>query len=86
MAAITLPPRCDRAAADALLPQLVAASREGRIAIDGTGVQQVGQAVLQLLVAARTGTGGATIVASPALAEAGRLAGLSAELFEETGA
>lgn len=84
MPAITLPARCDRAAAEALLPDLIAASRCGRIEIDASQVAQVGQAVLQLLVSARLTGSGATIAPSAALAEAGRMSGLSDALFRDT--
>jgi anti-anti-sigma regulatory factor len=83
MTAIILPPRCDRAAAAALLTELAAVQGSGRIAIDGAQVEQVGQAMLQLLLSARRTGSGATIAPSPALAEAGRMTGLSAELFDE---
>ncbi|WP_395331403.1 STAS domain-containing protein [Novosphingobium sp. BL-8H] len=83
MTSITLPARCDRAAAEALWPELVAAMGNAPTQIDGTGVAHVGQAVLQLLVSARRSGGGARITASPALEEAARLTGLIAELFEE---
>ncbi len=83
MATITLPPRCDRAAAEALLPHFAAASETGKIEVDGRQVEQVGQAVLQLLLSARRSVPGATIAPSHALAEAGRMTGLTAELFEE---
>lgn len=83
MSSITLPARCDRAAAEALWPELVAAMGDSPMQIDGSGVDHVGQAVLQLLVSARRSGGGARIAASPALEEAARLTGLIAELFEE---
>lgn len=83
MPTITLPARCDRAAAEALLPQLAAAAPGDRIVIDGRQVDQIGLAVLQVLVSARRRAGGATIMPSGALLEAGRLAGLSDELFAE---
>lgn len=83
MRAIELPARCDRAAADALLPELVAAQGEDRIAVDGRNVQQIGQSVLQLLLSARQSGNGATIMPSAALAEAARMTGLTAELFDE---
>ncbi len=83
MTSITLPARCDRAAAEVLLPELIAAMGNEPTEIDGAGVDFVGQAVLQLLVAARRSGGGATITASGALQEAARLTGLTAELFEE---
>jgi hypothetical protein len=40
MPTITLPPRCDRAAAEALLPELVAALGAGAMQIDGTACTQ----------------------------------------------
>ena len=83
MNTITLPARCDRAAAEALWPELVAAMGNTATHIDASGVEHVGQAVLQLLVSARRSGGGARIAASPVLEEAARLTGLSAELFEE---
>lgn len=83
MNSVTLPTRCDRAAAEALWPELVAAVGNEAVAIDGSGVEHVGQAVLQLLVSARRSGGGAHISASEALREAARLTGLESELFEE---
>ena len=82
MAAITLPARCDRAAADALLLDLLAAQGPGKIGIDGSRVEQIGQAMFQLLLSARQSGGGASITPSLAMAETARMAGLSAELFE----
>ena len=81
---VTLPARCDRAAAEAIWPELVAALGNGAIHIDATAVEHVGQAVLQVLVSARRSGGGAVITASPALKDAARLTGLCAELFEES--
>ncbi|MCJ2184432.1 STAS domain-containing protein [Novosphingobium sp. 1949] len=83
MSSVTLPVRCDRAAAEAIWPELVAAVGNEATQIDASGVEHVGQAVLQLLVSARRSGGGAHIQASPALREAARLTGLEAELFEE---
>ncbi len=83
MTAVILPPRCDRAAAEALLPKLVAAQGSEPIEIDGSLVEQVGQAVLQVLLSARQTGNGAKIAPSPALAEAGRMTGLSDKLFGE---
>lgn len=83
MNAIVLPARCDRAAAEALCPELVAAMGSGVTKIDASGVEHVGQAVLQLLVSARRSGGGAFITTSPALLDAARLTGLMKELFEE---
>ena len=53
MTCIDLPPRADRAAAEALLPALRDAVAAGDVAIDGTQVAQIGQAMLQLLIATR---------------------------------
>lgn len=83
MNSVTLPARCDRAAAEAIWPELVAALGNGAIRIDGSAVQHVGQAFLQLLVSARRSGGGAVITASPALQDAANLTGLTGELFEE---
>ncbi|MBH0112404.1 STAS domain-containing protein [Novosphingobium sp. YJ-S2-02] len=83
MTAIVLPARCDRAAAEVLWPELVGAMGNGATRIDASGVEHVGQAVLQLLVSARRSGGGAVITASPALLEAARLTGLDDELFED---
>lgn len=81
MPTITLPSRCDRAAVQELLPDMVAASHSGPITIDASQVEQAGQALLQLLLSARQSASGAAITPSPALAEAGRMAGLSEALF-----
>lgn len=81
MSSISLPARCDRAAAEALLPELVAALGSGPLRIDGRECVQVGQAMLQLLVSARQTGDGAVIDPSPALREAVGIAGLSEELF-----
>lgn len=84
MNSITLPARCDRAAAEAIWPELVAAMSNAPTVIDGSAVEHIGQAVLQLLVAARRSGGGAVIAASPALNDAAALTGLATELFEES--
>lgn len=83
MTSITLPDRCDRAAAEALLPELVAAMGTAPTRIDGAAVAHVGQAMMQLLVSARRSGSGAIIVPSPVLMDAAERIGLSAELFEE---
>lgn len=81
MSSISLPARCDRAATEALLPEMIAALGSGPLHIDARECQQVGQAMLQLLVSARQTGEGAVILASPALRETAELAGLSEELF-----
>ena len=82
MTPIKLPPRCDRAAVLALLPEFVAAGATGRISVDASEVSQVGQAALQLLVSARQSPGGATILPSAALLDAAELACLGDALFD----
>jgi len=82
MTPIKLPPRCDRAAAQALLPEFVAAGSSGRITVDASEVTQIGQAALQLLVSARRSPRGATILPSAALLDAAELACLGDALFD----
>lgn len=82
MTAFVLPARCDLAAVQDLLPRLAAAAGPQSLEIDGRGVTQAGQALLQLLVSARRTAGGARIEPSPALREAAQLAGLHDILFE----
>lgn len=53
MSRIELPSRADRAAAEALLPTLRDAVAAGDVAIDGAQVAQIGQAMLQMLIATR---------------------------------
>jgi hypothetical protein len=83
MSVITLPPRCDRAAAEALLPELVAALGSGPLAIDARACTQIGQVMLQILVSARRTGEGAVIDASPMLRESAARLGLEAELFDD---
>lgn len=82
MSTIKLPQRCDRAAVQAILPDFVAAMSGGRIDIDASEVEQVGQAALQLLVSARRTAPGAVIKASPPVREAAQLCGLVDVLFD----
>lgn len=83
MHTITLPERCDRAAAEALLPEFVAALGSGPLAIDARATKQCGQAMLQLLVSARRTGEGARITPSPSLIDIALLTGLDHELFDE---
>ena len=83
MSTIKLPNRCDRAAAEALLPDLVGLPGNDRIEFDGTEVDQIGQSMLQLLVSARRSGAGARIAGSPALVAAATMTGLHDELFGE---
>ena len=82
MPTITLPSRCDRAAAEALLPEMVAALGSGMLHIDARECTQIGQIMLQLLVSARRTGDGAVIEPSPPLRDTARLLGLEAELFD----
>ena len=82
MSNIVLPARCDRAATEALLPEFQAALGSGPLSIDASGTEQIGQAMLQLLISARRTGEGAHIIASSALMEAARLTGLENALFE----
>ncbi len=86
MSSITLPARCDRAAAEALLPELIASLGSGPLRIDARECQQVGQAMLQLMVSARQTGEGAIIEPSQPLREVAALAGLTDELFAGAGA
>ncbi|MBF9152016.1 STAS domain-containing protein [Novosphingobium jiangmenense] len=81
MTSITLPERCDRAAAEALLPEMIAALGSGALEIDARGCRQIGQAMLQLLISARQTGDGAVIHPSDALREVASLTGLTDELF-----
>ena len=83
MPMISLPPRCDRAAAEALLPEMIAALGSGTLTIDAGACTQIGQVMLQILVSARRTGEGAVIDASPMLRETARRLGLEAELFDD---
>lgn len=83
MPVITLPPRCDRAAAEALLPEMVAALGTGALAIDARACTQIGQVMLQILISARRTGEGAVIDGSAMLRETTRRLGLEAELFDD---
>jgi len=82
MTTFTLPERCDRAAAEALLPDLVEALGAGAIEIDGNAVRQVSLALLQTLASARKSHEALRILPSPALRDAAELTGLATHLFE----
>ena len=83
MQTITLPSRCDRAAAEALLPEMIAALGTGALHIDARECNQIGQIMLQILVSARRTGEGAVIDASPFLRETADALGLAAELFDD---
>lgn len=82
MTTITLPPRCDRAAAEALLSEFVSALGAGDLSIDGSKAVQVGQAMLQLLASARFSFASLRITPSDDLRDAAKLAGLEQILFD----
>lgn len=86
MTRFVLPERCDRAAAEALLPDLVEALGAGATEIDGSAVRQVSQALLQVLASARKSHDTVRILPSAALRDAAELTGLEAHLFEGAGA
>lgn len=86
MPTITLPPRCDRAAAEALLPEMIAALGSGVLHINARDCTQIGQVMLQLLVSARRTGDGAVIEPSQPLRETARQLGLEAELFDGSAA
>ena len=79
---ITLPVRCDRAAAEALLPEFHAALGTGALAIDASATTHIGQAMLQVLVSARQSAEVAHITPSPALSDIARAFGLASVLFD----
>ncbi|MEQ8410845.1 MAG: STAS domain-containing protein [Erythrobacter sp.] len=84
MQTITLPSKCDRAAASALVPEMCDALGDHPVAVDAAKVERIGQAMLQLLVsAARTEGGIALTNPSEPFAAAVRLAGLEPVLIEE---
>jgi anti-anti-sigma regulatory factor len=81
---ITLPSKCDRAAASALVPDLSDTLGAQPLTVNAAQVERIGQAMLQLLVsAARTEGGIALTDPSEPFAAAVRLAGLEAILLEE---
>ncbi|WP_226017592.1 chemotaxis protein CheX [Novosphingobium sp. FKTRR1] len=86
MPTITLPSRCDRAAAEALLPEMVATLGAGVLTIDARACTQIGQVMLQLLVSAKRTGEGAVIEPSPTLLDTAMQLGLADELFDEVAA
>lgn len=86
MTTITLPARCDRAAAMALFPDFVAAIGADILDVDARQSEQVGQAMLQLLASAKGSFAHLRIAPSHKLREAARLAGLETFLLDEVAA
>lgn len=83
MPTLCLPSRCDRAAAEALLPEMIAALGSGVLTIDARAVTQIGQVMLQVLVSARRSGDGALIEPSSHLRDTARRLGLASELFDD---
>ena len=77
MQAIQLPPRCDRASTNLVYPELIEMQNDDAIKIDASKVEQIGQAMLQLLAStAKAGEGVEVTEASDAFREAVQLAKL----------
>lgn len=74
---ITLPACCDRAAAMALYPDICDALGPTALSVQASAVEKIGQAMLQLLLAAARSDGGIDISEpSTAFTDAVRLTGL----------
>lgn len=82
MPAVILPERCDRAAAEALLPDFIEAMGVGAAEVDARAVRQVSHAMLQLLASARKARPELRIAPSDALREAAAITGLTSHLFD----
>lgn len=84
MTIFALPPNCDRAAARALLPDIRDGLGPHPLTIDASAVERIGQAMLQVLVAAARTESGIIIAApSTAFAEVLELTGLDTVLANE---
>ncbi len=80
---LTLPSSCDRAATRALHTEICEGLGPAPLTIDASAVEKIGQAMLQVLVAANASDGGILIAEpSAAFCEAVKLAGLEALLTE----
>ena len=62
---------------------MIAALGSGPLAIDARACTQIGQAMLQILIASRRTGEGAVIDATPHLRDTARRLGLEAELFDD---
>lgn len=83
MNTLALPENCDRAAAKAIYTDLCEGLGPAPLAIHADDVEKIGQAMLQVLVAAHASDGGIVITQpSPAFCEAVKLAGLESLLME----
>ncbi|MDJ0977121.1 MAG: STAS domain-containing protein [Erythrobacter sp.] len=84
MNTITLPATCDRASAGALCNELCEALGPAPLGIDASGVERIGQSVLQVLVSAARSDGGIVITASSeAFRSALELTGLEGQITSE---
>lgn len=84
MITLTLPAHCDRAAAKALYTDISEALGPSVLSIDASRVEKVGQAMLQVLIAASKCDGGIAITGpSSVFRETVKLTGLDALLAEE---
>jgi len=85
MNTITLPQTCDRTSAAALHTEMCEALGPAPLSVDASGVSKIGQAMLQVLVAAARSDGGIVITQhSKAFSDATRLAGLDEILGPES--
>ena len=74
---LTLPANCDRAATKALYTDICEALGPAPLTVDASAVEKIGQAMLQVLIAAARSDGGIVISApSGPFCDAVRLAGL----------
>lgn len=84
MNTLTLPASCDRAAAQAMHTEIAEALGPSVLTIDASGVERIGQAMLQVLVAASKCDGGIAIrQPSPPFSETIKLTGLESLLSQE---
>ncbi|MEO0871440.1 MAG: STAS domain-containing protein [Pseudomonadota bacterium] len=84
MNTLTLPANCDRAAAKVTFTDICEALGPSALTIDASGVEKIGQTMLQVLIAAGKCDGGIAITdPSPAFRETITLAGLETLLSEE---
>lgn len=81
MNTVILPAICDRTAARSVYPELIGSIGDAKVTIDASGVERVGQAMLQLLVSASETEGGIALnCPSEPFLNAISLAGLQATL------
>lgn len=84
MNTLTLPTSCDRTAAKAIYTEITEALGPCVLTIDASGVEKIGQAMLQVLIAASKCDGGIAIrQPSPTFRETVKLTGLEFLLSEE---